>query len=163
MSFDGFRRAIAQGLWLGGLLLLPLLPLISWLGPRIGGIAAEERRYPGLTSFLFLVWGIPVAVCLLLVGYLLQPPRSLLLRTRFSGPLRLGVAALLWLIGMGCLLGVLVLMILWMLGLTEVPATMAPLPTLLPLNVLLLFAPVLVAGALFLLAARKWLAETALA
>lgn len=160
IGLGGLRRALALGLSVGGIALVPLLPVAAWLGSWFGGVAVAERRLVDLSVFLFTRWGIPAAGCLILVGYLLQPPRGPWFQTRLSMPLRLAVAAGLWLQGMVCLLGVLMLVVAHLLGLASLPVTVRLGVDRLPLTVLALHAPILVLGTLFLLAARKWLRET---
>ncbi|MCZ7575082.1 MAG: hypothetical protein M5U01_41565 [Ardenticatenaceae bacterium] len=161
MSVDGLRRALALGLWVGGVSLLPLVPLVAWLGSRPGGAVGTVRRLIGLSTFVLTVWGVAAAACLLLAGYLLRPARRPWLRTRLSTLFRLAVGASLWLLGMVCLLGVLLVLVAQMLGLVSLPLHVSLHGNQLVLNVLLLHAPILVLGALFLLAARKWLHDTA--
>ncbi|GEM_PF-6588135 len=152
-----WRSTIAHGVSSAGALVALTWPLpyglLRWHLVPLDEPTATVMR------FVLSRWVLPTALSLLMVGYLLQPRRQPFLRTRLYPVVRVGVALVLWTVGLFFLLtpvGVAIWEGVRLVASASSSASWRP-TVVAAYLVNVAFFPT---GVLFLLAARKWVVET---
>lgn len=157
MKAPSSQFTVGRSVSLAGAAVVLLLPAL-YVGPSLPVIRVDETTVV-LVRYLLTTWVLPAAVSLIVGGYLLQPMQRRLPRTRLFLPTRIGVAAVLWGLGMLCLLAPILVALMQGIRLIEGGGSLPPWErTVLDAYVLhVAFVP---AGILLLLSARKWVIET---
>lgn len=157
MKASPYQFVMARSVMLAGALVALTLPAF-YFGPSLPVLHIDQTTVTAV-RYLLTTWALPAAVSLMLGGYLLRPPYRSLPPTRLYVPLRIGMAVLLWLLGMLCLLAPILLALAQ--GVRFIRSGVALPPWhLTVLEIYLLHIAFFPTGLLFLLAARKWLYDT---
>lgn len=159
MRASSLQFTVARSVSLAGAAVALVLPLL-YLSPDLS-VIQFDRATALMMRYLLATWGLPAALCLMLGGYLLRPSERPVPRTRLFVPLRIGVAAALWGLGILAMTAPILIALVQAVRLMRAGGALPAWETTVLESYILHFA-FFPTGLLFLLAARKWWIDTGL-
>lgn len=159
MRTSSLQFTVARSVSLAGAAVAVLIPLL-YLSPDLP-VIQFDRATALMMRYFLATWGVPAALCLMLGGYLLRPSERPIPRTRLFVPLRIGITAALWGLGMLAMVAPILIALVQAVRLMRGGGTLPAWETTV-LEAYILHFAFFPTGILFLLAARKWWIDTGL-
>lgn len=157
MRASSFQFTVARSVSFAGAAVVVLLPFL-YFSPDLPVIQFDQATALML-RYLLATWGVPAAFCLMLGGYLLRPSTRPIPRTRLFVPLRIGIAAGLWGLGILAINAPILIALVQAVRLMRAGGALPAWETTI-LEAYVLHFAFFPTGFLFLLAGRKWWIDT---